>query len=274
MILSFADRGEKRVMKRPKVVIYGCASVDGRLTIAPGVLLMFGDKRWDSIAGSDEEIATWLRTKHQPQAYLEGSGSLVRTGEKPAPLPSFSGDPKRLYRDFLPDAVVKRPHHRGWFTMVDSKGLIRWAYKEWPSEEWTGWHLLVLVATQTPPEYLAYLQRETIPYLVAGEARVNLKVALEKLKSQLGVTSVVSTSPGKLGGALLREGLVDEVNILFVPAIVGGFETPSLFESPEMKSNQWPTRLKLVWAHMLSDGRVWLRYEVVPRGVRKTARRD
>ncbi|MDH7563809.1 MAG: hypothetical protein QHH24_02855 [Candidatus Bathyarchaeota archaeon] len=38
-------------MDSPKVVMYGAASVDGRLTTALGILLMFGDKRWNSIAG-------------------------------------------------------------------------------------------------------------------------------------------------------------------------------------------------------------------------------
>jgi len=266
--------GETGIMSRPKVVIYGGASVDGRLTIAPGVLLMFGDKRWDSIAGSDEEIANWLREKHKPQAYLEGSGSLVAQTEKPNPLPPFKGELNKLYQDFLPESVVRHPDHRGWFCTVDSKGLIRWVYKEFPSEEWKGWHLMVIVANHTPPEYLAYLQKENIPYLVAGKERVNLKLALEKMKSQLGVTSVMSTSPGKLGGALLRAGLVGEVNILVLPSIIGGLKTPSLFQSPELKPNEWPTMLRLVWVQVQGDGRVWLRYEVMPeqKPLRKTTK--
>ncbi len=249
-------------MNRPKVVIYGGASVDGRLTIAPGVLLMFGDRRWDSFAGSDEEIAGWLREKHKPQAYLEGSASLVTPGQRPEPLPPVKDGTEILDQDFLPESVVQRPDHRGWFCTVDSRGLVRWKYKEFPSEEWRGWHLMVIVANQTPPGYLAYLRRENIPYLVSGEDRVNLKMALRKMKSQLGITSVMSTSPGKLGGALLRSGLVDEINVLVLPSIIGGFETPSLFQSPELKSNEWPTLLKLIWAQVQGDGRVWLRYEV------------
>ena len=252
-------------MNRPKVVVYGSVSLDGRLTMAPGVLLMFGDKRWNAIAGSDEEISKWLRDTHKPQAYLEGSGSLVTEDEKPKPMPAFKGNPKTLYRDFLPDSVVKRAGHRGWFTMVDSRGRIRWGFKEWPSEEWKGWHLIVIVANQTPCEYLAYLQRENIPYLIAGEDRVDLKLAMEKMKSLLGVKSIISTSPGKLGGALLRAGLIDEVNILLLPALIGGFETPTLFESPELKPNQWPTQLELIWTRVQSDGRLWLRYKVAKK---------
>jgi riboflavin biosynthesis pyrimidine reductase len=252
-------------MSRPKVVIYGGASVDGRLTIAPGVLLMFGDEKWDSFAGSDKEISNWLREKHKPQAYLEGSGSLVTPTEKPKPLPKTRDKPEILYQDFLPEPIVKRPNHRGWFCTVDSKGIVRWMYKEFPSEEWKGWHLMVIVANKTPPEYLAYLRRENIPYLVAGKQRVDLKIALRKMQSQLGVTSVMSTSPGKLGGALLRAGLVDEINILVLPSIIGGFKTPSLFQSPELKHNEWPTPLRLIWAQVQNDGRIWLRYEVLPK---------
>jgi riboflavin biosynthesis pyrimidine reductase len=72
----------------------------------------------------------------------------------------------------------------------------------------------------------------------------------------------VSTSPGKLGGALLRAGLIDEVNILLLPALIGGTETPTLFESSELKPNEWPTQLELVWTRVQSDGRIWLRYKV------------
>jgi len=250
-------------MSRPKVVIYGQASMDGRLTLAPGVLLMFGDERWEAVAGSSD-VHAWLKSTHRPQAYLEGSNSLVAAGAQPEPLPAFEGDPEPLYSDFLPDAVVNRPGRRGWFAMVDGRGRVRGWIKEWPGEEYAGWHLLVIVASQTPPEYLAYLQREGIPYLVAGAERVDLRLALEKLESKLGVESVLSTSPGKLGGALLRAGLVDEINIEFFPAIIGGFETPSLFESPELGPDEWPANLKLLSARVQAEGRVWLRCQVVP----------
>jgi len=257
-------------MERPRVVIFGEVSVDGRLTLAPDVLLMFGDERWRAVAGLSD-VYEWVKSTYKPQAYLEGSGSLVKSDVVPEPLPPFEGDPKTMYQDFLPDAVVHRPGHRGWFTFVDGRGRVRGWVKEWPGEEYAGWHLLVLVAHQTPPEYLAYLRREDIPYLVAGKERagagdsLDLRLALEKLKSQLDVTRVLSTSPGKLGGALLRAGLVDEINVEFFPAIIGGFETPSLFQSPHLGPDEWPTRLKLMSAQVQAEGRVWLRYEVVSK---------
>jgi len=66
-----------------------------------------------------------------------------------------------------------------------------------------------------------------------------------------------------LNGALLRAGLVDEISIEFFPAVIGGFETPSLFDSPALKPDEWPTQLNLISAQVQAGGRVWLRYEVV-----------
>jgi 2,5-diamino-6-(ribosylamino)-4(3H)-pyrimidinone 5'-phosphate reductase len=253
-------------MNRPKVVVFSSASVDGRVAVSPDVLLLWGDERWQKLDAEKQSSAfDWIKFTHEPQATLEGSGSFVREGDAPALLPPFEGDPGLLYQDFLPEAVVQRPGHRGWFTVVDGRGRVR----EWIKDgavfgpDWEGWHLLVFVARHTPAEYLAYLRRESIPYLVAGEGRVDLRLALEKLGTQLEVTSVLSTAGGKLNGALLRAGLVDEVNVEFLPAIIGGVETPSLFDAPVLKPDEWPTRLKLISAQVQAGGSVWLRYEVV-----------
>ncbi len=88
---------------------------------------------------------------------------------------------------------------------------------------------------------------------------------LKKLKSRLEVTSVLSTAGGILNGALLREGLVDEINIEFLPAVIGGMQTPSLFTSPDLESGEWPVQLELISAHVQAGGQVWLRYKVEHR---------
>lgn len=250
-------------MDRPKVVILTAASVDGRVAVSRDSLLLYGDKRWDAIQGpGDFDLFEWLKATHKPEATLEGSGSFVRDDELPSILPAFEGDPLSLFQDFLPGSVLQRPGHIGWFTAVDGRGRIRWQYKEYPDEAWRGWHTLVWVAQATPPDYLAYLRREEIPYLVAGENRVDLEQALRKMKTLLGVNCILSTAGGKLNGALLRAGLVDEINIEFHPGIIGSLNAPSLFDSPDLKPDEMPVRLKLIWAQVQAAGRVWLRYEV------------
>lgn len=251
-------------MNRPEVIVLNSASVDGKIAMSPDNLLLYGDERWDAIEGSGGfSVFEWLKATHNPQATLEGSGSFVREDNEPESLTPYEGDARPLYEDFLPEAVVHRAGHKGWFTVVDGRGRIRWVYTdEFPDEAWQGWHLLVLVCRHTPAEYLAYLKREEVPYLVAGNEHVDLGLALEKMKTQLDVSCVLSTAGGKLNGALLRGGLVDEINIEFLPAIIGGYETPSLFASPALKSDEWPVQLNLISAQVQVGGRVWLRYQV------------
>ena len=254
-------------MSRPTVVVCQQASVDGRLAVSPGKLLLYGDVRWEAIAGPlDFDAFQWLRTSHDVQATLEGSGSLVREEDEPEPLPPIEGDPAPLYEDFLPAAVLRRPDHRGWFTLVDGRGRVRQWIKDGGvfGEAWAGWHLLILAGRHTPTSYLAALRDLEIPYLVAGQGRVDLRMALEKMGSLLGVTSLLSTAGGRLNGALLRDGLIDEINIEFLPAIIGGRETPSLFDAPVLGPDEWPTRLELLSAQVQAGGRVWLRYRVRP----------
>lgn len=256
-------------MTRPRVVIQAVASLDGKITLAPGVLLLHGDERWQTVAGEADELGAWLRATHRPQAILEGSGSFVAANVDPGA--AETGTPSSrdraediLYTDYLPPEIVDRPGHRGWFTVVDGRGRIRWGYKEWPDEAWRGWYLLVLVCRQTPPEYLAYLRSETIPYLVAGAGpRVDLGVALDGLARELGVTCLLSTAGGTLNGALLRAGLVDELNVELLPALFGGRETPSFYEAPALAPGERPVRLQLVSATSRESGRVWLRYSVL-----------
>jgi 2,5-diamino-6-(ribosylamino)-4(3H)-pyrimidinone 5'-phosphate reductase len=257
-------------MSKPTVVVINSASLDGKLAVSADRPLLYGDERWQAIeewsaAEGGSSAYEQLKAIHKPQATLEGSGSFVTVDVEPEPLSSFQGDTESLYKDFLPDAVVHREGHRGWFAAVDGRGRVRNWIKDGAAfgAEHVGWHLLVLVGHHTPAAYLVYLQCESIPYLVAGDGPVDLRLGLEKMQEKLGVTCVLSTAGGRLNGALLRAGLVDEINVEFLPALIGGPETPSLFNSPQLKPDEQPTRLKLISVQEQAAGRVWLRYRVI-----------
>jgi len=248
-------------MDRPKVVVFQEASADGRVAYTPDISMLYVFEKWRGMMKDGKlypELMDWVKSTHHPQLFLEGSGTFVRKDKKPDDLPSFHGSIEQLYEDFLPGSVLKDPGLKGWGAVVDSKGMCR-NLLAWVDEEIHG---LILVANQTPPEYLADLQRRNYPYLVAGEERVNLPLALKKFSTQMGVTCICSAGGGKINGALLREGLVDEINILVCPVVIGGMGTPSLFDSPGLKPDDWPTKLKLISVKDFEEGHVWLRYEV------------
>jgi len=257
---------ENKRVERPRLIVHTVASVDGRVSLGADRTGFddVADERWQAIWASDTSLEESVRTLlalHQPQVVLEGSGSFVKEGAELLELPPAGVDEAELRRDYLPDAVVHRPGHRGWFAVVDGRGRVRAGMKEFPG--WEGWHTLHLVARATPPEYLAFLRRRQIPYLVSGQEHVDLEQALMKLSSLLGVVCVVCTAGSRLTGALLRAGLIDEVSLVFLPALIGGSETPQLFRCPELGPQDRPTRLELLSVESEPAGRVCLRYRIV-----------
>lgn len=256
-VTDVATADDTPTRARPRIVTHNAASVDGRLSISPDVLLMF-DERWPTFSGSTYGD---IQRRLHPDVLLEGSGSFVTAAHEPDPLPLPAETAEVLLTDFLPADVVARAA-RGWLTVVDSRGRIRWLYKEYPGEQWRGWHVLVLVSAATPLAYLSYLRREQVPYLVVGEERVDLPLAMSTLTRLLGARTVVSTAGGRLNGALLRAGLVDEIEVEVVPIAVGGTTTPALFTAADLAPDDAPRPLRLIEAIPRSGGRVLLRYAV------------
>jgi riboflavin biosynthesis pyrimidine reductase len=162
-----------------------------------------------------------------------------------------------LHTHFLPEDLVT-PGRR-FFVVVASRGRVRWSQKVGERDE----HLLVLVSELTPSSYLAFLRDEAIPYLVAGTDRVDLPRALELLRTRLGVATVVASGGGLLNGGLLRAGLVDEVDIDFLPAIIGGGGAPTLFDGAPLGPEETPARLTPIVVQQKPNGGIFVRYEVL-----------
>ncbi|MFC9687380.1 dihydrofolate reductase family protein [Kribbella sp. NPDC056951] len=238
----------------PRVVVSVTSSVDARVTVGRRRLLMDAEAGavWRGLrpAGADDAEAArsaLIEELYAPTAILEGSGTFVTVDAGPLELPEAEG----VFEDFLPEPPAG---HRKWFTVVDGRGRVEW------TQQGDGvTNLLLLVARSTPARYLAYLRREGIPYLVAGDERVDLRLALQRMYDVLGVTCVLSEAGGGLNGALLRAGLVDELHLVVLPAAVGGAGVPTVFDGEEGA----PVELKLVSAEPTADGVLGLRYEVV-----------
>jgi riboflavin biosynthesis pyrimidine reductase len=254
---------------RPFIVIQVSTSADCRVAIGPNRTW------WDDLAdprckpppdgqpdpGGElwKQVRDYIEATRHPQADMQGSGSFCKEGEPLSPLPAYDTDPAPLYADFLPAEVMSRPQPHFWLLVVDGRGRLRSGYKgnETPTN-----HMMHLTSRAAPPEYLAFLQRERIPYLVLGERQVDLPLAMRRLKTDFGVNCLFSTAGGKLNGALLRHGLVDELNLILRPELIGGSATPSLFDGTDLRPDEWPTKLALLSATVRPEGYLWLRYRI------------
>jgi len=242
---------------RPRVVLSTTASVDGRVTTAPTERLLDPEvrERWQSAWPPDvapllERRHRWIEERHAPTVTLEGSGTFVPP-DAASPWEGSAAEPAPGGEDHLPRRAPR------WFVVVDGRGRVDWQYT---GDDETA--LLVLVCRTTPPGYLRRLRELGVGYLVAGERRVDLRRAMARLGDVLGARTVLVEGGGGIQGALLREGLVDEVHVIVFPALVGGLTTPSFVDGPSLAPGGTPVRLLVRSVESGPHGSTWTRYDV------------
>ena len=191
-----------------------------------------------------------IEARHHPTVVMEGSGTFV--SDDAGPVTGIPGqyDASNLRQDWLPKGSPK------WFVVVDGRGRVPWSFTGDGDAS-----LLVLVCAGTPLPYLAWLRAREVPYLIAGEGRVDLSLALEKVKSLLGAACVVSEGGGGINGALLREGFVDELQMIWFPTVIGGAGTPSSFDGDPLTPGQAPHMMTHHGTIIGRHGSIWSRYE-------------
>lgn len=95
---------------------------------------------------------------------------------------------------------------------------------------------------------------------------LSLGNALSRLKRECGCDRLTVQSGGTVNGLFLRENLLDYVDIVVAPVLIGGKDTPSLIDGSSLISNIELSKLgvlKLIDCIVLQDSYIRLRYEVV-----------
>lgn len=97
------------------------------------------------------------------------------------------------------------------------------------------------------------------------QKELSLKDALAKLKSEYGCERVTIQTGGTLNSLFLREKLLDYVDIVVAPVLIGGKDTATLIDGKSLLSENELTDLgvlKLQECVILEDSYLRLRYEV------------
>lgn len=97
------------------------------------------------------------------------------------------------------------------------------------------------------------------------QKELSLKDALAKLKSEYGCERVTIQSGGTLNSLFLREKLLDYVDIVVAPVLIGGKDTATLIDGKSLLSENELSNLgvlKLQECVILEDSYLRLRYEV------------
>ena len=93
-----------------------------------------------------------------------------------------------------------------------------------------------------------------------------LRDALEYLKREYGCERLTIQSGGTVNGLFLREKLLDYVDIVVAPVLIGGKDTSTLIDGCSLQDRDELSRLgilRLTEARALEDSYLRLRYQVI-----------
>ncbi|WP_114559171.1 dihydrofolate reductase family protein [Desertihabitans aurantiacus] len=230
-------------MARPRVTVYNEVSVDGRIQ---GFV---GDPSRYYRRGFALDYDAVLMGSVTAQSFGPAETDDERAGQGPTvaaqPVPEGF------------DELVTGPRPR--LVVVDGRGVVRnWRHAQ--AQPWYG-GFVSLVSAHTPHEHVEHLRRREVEVVTAGDRHVDLAAALEQLARRHGVRSLRTDSGGRLAGALLAAGLVDELVLLVVPKLSGRHHGLSVVELPH-PMDEHGLDLELTELERLDDGTLWSRYRV------------
>ena len=234
-----------------RLVTFNIATVDGRIAVSPSTPSML-DSRWRPLDWFEPVDVLSL---HGARVSLQGSNSFA--GRDAPPAFEVEARDRAPAGDHLPAWL--RTHSGRWFVVIDSRARVRWT-----TTEADGTKLAVLLSRTTPAAYRLFLRENDVPYFEAGEDRVDLSQALGRLGEVFQEGCVVSDAGGILNGAVLRAGLVDEIDLQFLPVVVGRADAPAIFEGYDLGTSSTISfrDLQLISAESRPDGSTFIRYAV------------
>ena len=119
--------------------------------------------------------------------------------------------------------------------------------------------LITVLQENVADAYLAQLQKAGVSYVFAGKDKLDLQLAVQKLKVQYGIQTMLLAGGGIVDWAFLQAGLIDELSLVIPPVVDGGIGLATAFdESPFCQGA--PISFWLQDVQKLAGDGVWLRY--------------
>jgi 2,5-diamino-6-(ribosylamino)-4(3H)-pyrimidinone 5'-phosphate reductase len=220
----------------PYVICHMAPSVDGRIT---------GMGSLRSLSAAYERTAQTF----DADGWIIGRVSME-------PYAGKTRVPRRKVRSRIPRKdFISSANAESYAIAIDPSGKLTWK-----SNAIDGEHVITILSERVTDDYLAFLQSKRVSYLFGGKTKIDLPKALAKLRGDFGIKTLLLEGGGKINGAFLDAGLIDELSILIAPLADGSVGTPTLFD---VEKRRGPRReLRLISVQPLEDDIVWLRYQM------------
>ncbi len=231
-------------MNRPYIICHMTTSIDGKVT---------GDFLYIPESEGAVEAYYEINRKYKADAYACGRVTMEGsfTGGFHPELSAFA-DSTIERKDYIADEEAK------YFAVAfDRRGRLGWTDSRIHDEDpgYDDAHIIeVLCSGLVSDAYLAYLQSIGVSYIFAGEADLDLSLAVEKLKKLFGIEKMLLEGGSVINGAFQREGLIDELSLVVSPAVAEKEDKP-LFDGAVMECYQ------LREVKQMGSSVVWMNYK-------------
>ncbi len=131
------------------------------------------------------------------------------------------------------DNIIKSEYP--YAVSFDSRGKVKWKDNLLIYPENIKNQVLVITTNKVAPEYIAYLKEKKIAYIFAGEEKIDLNIALDKLYRFFDIKRFALTGGAIINAEFFKEGLVDEINIMIAP-FIDGSKNSTISETVDGKS--------------------------------------
>jgi riboflavin biosynthesis pyrimidine reductase len=232
---------------RPKIICHMMSSIDGRLFVdrwtAPAVGIKAATLRehYDEVA-SQFESDGWIVGRKTMEELIQSNPRNVKS----------AGDDLRTTH-------IGNRKGRDVAVTIDPQGKLHYG-----QDNAGGDHIIAVLSEKVSDDYLAELREDGVSYLFAGSDGSDLRGALETLGETFGLNTLRLEGGGRINGAFLKAGLIDEISLLVYPGIDGLAGVPSIFEFIGGEDEQPASgqSLRHISTETLEGGMVWLRYQV------------
>lgn len=228
--------------EKPIATLFMLESLDGKISSGNSDVLD-ADKDWCEITGVKEGLHQYYEIEQTTDFYSLNTGRVMA---------KIGVNDKKDYHEKVECRFViidNKPHLQE--SGIDY--LCHWVDK------------LILVTTNK--NHIAYkLQNKYENLDILSYDKLDLSLLLEDLYSKYDAKALTIQSGGNLNGRFLRENLIDYVNIVIAPLLVGGSKISTLIDGDSITSREELDKLralKLLECKKLDDSYIELKYQVI-----------
>lgn len=232
-------------MERPVTTLFMLESLDGKINSGNSDALDV-DRDWKNIDGLKEGLQQYYDIESNTDIFSLNTGRVMaKIG-----VNERENEPEKM--EVVTFVIIDNAPH------LNERGidyLCRWVGR------------LILVTTNDI--HPAFKMRENYENLdIFHYKTLDLAQVLHDVHEKYGAERLTIQSGGNLNCQFLRDDLIDYVNIVVAPVLVGGRDTSTLIDGEAISSPEELDKIrpmKLLECKALNDSYVQLRYEVIHR---------